>query len=151
MTTYKVMTTIKAASLKDEAPEKRIRAARANGYSVAQLGPGSSQPTTQEELLETWLLLEVQHPSSLCVPAPPHQYPQCSFCFVSHASSALCPKKQQSFGAVRAATHAVSRVCCPCRGALKKDACVCGFGRLHGFGTCTLLLCGGMFDGAVRP
>lgn len=59
MTTYKVLTTIKANALVDDAPQRRADAARANGYSVAQLGPGSAQTPPEEELLETWLLLEV--------------------------------------------------------------------------------------------
>ncbi|CAL8464929.1 g4464 [Coccomyxa elongata] len=58
MTTYKVLTTIKANALVDDAPQRRADAARANGYSVAQLGPGSAQTPPEEELLETWLLLE---------------------------------------------------------------------------------------------
>ena len=60
MTTYKVLTTIKANALVDDAPQRRADAARANGYSVAQLGPGSAQTPPEEELLETWLLLEVR-------------------------------------------------------------------------------------------
>ena len=59
MTTYKVFTTINASGLADEPPQARIEAARAAGYSVAQLGPGSGQPE-EEELLETWMLLEVR-------------------------------------------------------------------------------------------
>jgi len=60
MTTYKVLTTIKANALVDDTPQKRAEAARANGYSCAQLGPGSAQSAAEEELLETWLLLEVR-------------------------------------------------------------------------------------------
>lgn len=63
MTTYKVLTTIKANALVDDAPQRRADAMRANGYSVAQLGPGSAQTPAEEELLETWLLLEVNPPS----------------------------------------------------------------------------------------
>ncbi len=59
MTTYKVLTTIKANALVEDAPQRRADAMRANGYSVAQLGPGSAQTPAEEELLETWLLLEV--------------------------------------------------------------------------------------------
>ncbi|KAK9917057.1 hypothetical protein WJX75_000396 [Coccomyxa subellipsoidea] len=58
MTTYKVLTTIEANALVHDAPQRRADAMRANGYSVAQLGPGSAQTPAEEELLETWLLLE---------------------------------------------------------------------------------------------
>ena len=43
----------------DEAPDARDCAARRNGYSVAHLGPGGA---TEQEMLETWLLLEVRSP-----------------------------------------------------------------------------------------
>ena len=56
VTTYKVFTTINASGLADE-PVARHEAARAAGYSVAQLGPGSA--SGEDELLETWMLLEV--------------------------------------------------------------------------------------------
>ena len=55
MTTYKVMTTMKA-SVMEEVPDERYSAAKRGGYSVAHLGPGSA---TEQEMLETWLLLEV--------------------------------------------------------------------------------------------
>ena len=55
MTTYKVMTTMKA-SVMEEVPDERYSAAKRGGYSVAHLGPGSG---TEQEMLETWLLLEV--------------------------------------------------------------------------------------------
>ena len=55
MTTYKVMTTIKAAAM-EEAPDERYSAAKRGGYSVAHLGPGAA---AEQEMLETWLLLEV--------------------------------------------------------------------------------------------
>ena len=55
MTTYKVMTTMKASAM-DEVPDERYSAAKRGGYSVAHLGPGSG---TEQEMLETWLLLEV--------------------------------------------------------------------------------------------
>ena len=60
MTTYKVMTTMKASAM-DEVPDERYSAAKRGGYSVAHLGPGSG---TEQEMLETWLLLEVglSHP-----------------------------------------------------------------------------------------
>lgn len=61
MTTYKVMTTMKADRM-DEVPDARYSAARRNGYSVAHLGPGNA---TKQEMLETWLLLEVR----ACQPA----------------------------------------------------------------------------------
>lgn len=67
MTTYKVFTTINASGLADEPPQARIEAARAAGYSVAQLGPGSGQPE-EEELLETWMLLEVRRGGLLSMP-----------------------------------------------------------------------------------
>ncbi|CAL5229280.1 g12574 [Coccomyxa viridis] len=54
MTTYKVMTTMKADQM-DEVPDARYSSARRNGYSVAHLGPGNA---TKQEMLETWLLLE---------------------------------------------------------------------------------------------
>lgn len=56
MTTYKVMTTMKADQM-DEPPDARYSTARRNGYSVAHLGPGNA---TKQEMLETWLLLEVR-------------------------------------------------------------------------------------------
>lgn len=56
MTTYKVMTTMKASAM-DEAPDTRDCAARRNGYSVAHLGSGGA---AEQEMLETWLLLEVR-------------------------------------------------------------------------------------------
>ena len=68
MTTYKVMTTMKASAM-EEAPDERYAAAKRGGYSVAHLGPGSA---TEQEMLETWLLLEVgldtpgSNPSALC-------------------------------------------------------------------------------------
>lgn len=62
MTTYKVLTTIEANALVHDAPQRRADAMRANGYSVAQLGPGSAQTPAEEELFETWLLLEVGLP-----------------------------------------------------------------------------------------
>ncbi len=55
MTTYKVMTTIKASQM-DEVPDERYSTARRNGYSVVHMGPGNA---TEQEMLETWLLLEV--------------------------------------------------------------------------------------------
>lgn len=67
MTTYKVMTTMKAASM-DEVPDERYSAARRGGYSVAHLGPGSA---AEQVMLETWLLLEVRaaHLPTCVVPA----------------------------------------------------------------------------------
>ena len=59
MTTYNVLTTIVASGLAEQPHQARLESARAKGYSVAQLGPGSAQPQ-EEELLETWLLLEVR-------------------------------------------------------------------------------------------
>jgi hypothetical protein len=56
MTTYKVMTTMKASAM-DEEPEARFCAARRNGYRVAHLGAGGA---AKQEMLETWLLLEVR-------------------------------------------------------------------------------------------
>lgn len=69
MTTYKVMTTMKADQM-DEVPDARYSSARRNGYSVAHLGPGNA---TKQEMLETWLLLEVcaQLPAALCPSCPP--------------------------------------------------------------------------------
>ena len=60
MTTYKVMTTMKAAQM-EEAPDARYSSARRGGYSVAHLGPGNA---AKQEMLETWLLLEVRACSS---------------------------------------------------------------------------------------
>ena len=59
MTTYNVLTTIVAGGLAEQPEQARLDSARAKGYSVAQLGPGSAHPL-EEELLETWLLLEVR-------------------------------------------------------------------------------------------
>ena len=50
------------ASAMDDAPDARDCAARRNGYSVVHLGPGGA---TEQEMLETWLLLEVQSPLHL--------------------------------------------------------------------------------------
>ena len=83
MTTYKVMTTMKASAI-DEAPDARDCAARRNGYSVAHLGTGGA---TEQEMLETWLLLEVQSP----LPLPVFGTPSCTDCakkiFVTCTSS----------------------------------------------------------------
>ena len=65
MPTYNVLTTIVAGGLAEQPEQARLESARAKGYSVAQLGPGSAHPL-EEELLETWLLLEVRECQRLC-------------------------------------------------------------------------------------
>ena len=89
MTTYKVMTTMKAEQM-DEVPDARYSTARRNGYSVAHLGPGNA---TKQEMLETWLLLEVraQRPCPLPVASCPSCLPPMDHDMLSHHDAwALC-------------------------------------------------------------
>ena len=80
MTTYKVMTTMKANQM-DEVPTERYSTARRNGYSVAHLGPGNA---TKQEMLETWLLLEVCACCPCCLPPMLRAVGRCSCGTIQH-------------------------------------------------------------------